>query len=66
MKNIIGSPVVAGRFLGIVSLIFPKFCHGARIPCEVRPDRARFSGKIIIAPKIGKIRFFQLIGKFGH
>ena len=54
------------RFLGIVSLIFLKFCHDARIACEVRSDRARFSGKIIFAPKIGKKGFFQLIGKFGH
>ena len=46
---------LSGYFLGIVSLIFSKFWHGARIPCEVVLDRARFSGKNFFAPRIGKM-----------
>ena len=64
---------LSGYFLGIVSLIFSKFWHGARIPCEVMHDRARFSGKFFLFPELGKwaqngpkTRFFQFIVKFGH
>ena len=61
------------RFLGIVSVVFSKFCHGARNLYEVVLDRARFFGKIFFAPKIGKMDqnrsktgFFEFIEKFGH
>ena len=49
-------------------LIFSKFWHGTRIPCEVVCDRAGFSRKIFFVPKIGKMgeKFFQFTGKFGH
>ena len=61
---------LSGRFLGIVLLIFSKFWHGARIPCEVVRDRVGFFGKKCFVPKIGimgqKQVFFQFIGKFGH
>ena len=40
---------LAGVFLGIVQLIFSKFWHGARIPCEVVP------------PKWAKNGFFNLL-----
>ena len=43
------------HFLGIVSLVFSKFWHGARNPYEVVRDRAGFSRKIFFAPKIGKM-----------
>ena len=46
---------LSGRFLGIVSSIFSKFWHGARIPFEVVCDRAGFSLKIFFAPKIRKM-----------
>ena len=56
---------LSGRFLGIVSLIFSKFWYGARTPCEVVCDRARFSRKIFFAPKIDKMGqkqgFFNLL-----
>ena len=42
-------------FLGIVLLIFSKFWHGARIPCQVMCDGAGFFRKIFFAPKIGKM-----------
>ena len=61
---------LSGCFLGIVLLIFSKFWHGARIPCEVVRDRVGFFGKKCFVPKIGKMGqkqvFFQFIGKFGH
>ena len=47
-------------FLWTVSLTFCKFWHGAWNPYEVVHDRARFSGKIFFAPKIGK-----MISKWG-
>ena len=54
-----------GHFLGIVSLIFSKFCHGARNLYKVVDDRAGFSGKIFFALKIGKMGlkqgFFNLL-----
>ena len=36
---------LSGHFLGIVSLVFSNFLHGARNPYEVVCDRAGFSGK---------------------
>ena len=60
------------RFLGIVSLVFSKFWYGARNPYEVVRDRARFFGKKLFAPKIGKMdqewvkKGFEFIGKLGH
>ena len=49
-------------FLGIVLLIFSKFWHGARIPCQVMCDRAGFSRKIFFAPKMGQNQgFFNLL-----
>ena len=33
-------------FLGIVSLVFSKFLHGARNVSKVARDRAGFSGKM--------------------
>ena len=49
----IGSAV--RRFLGIVSLDFSKFWHGARNPYEVVRDIAGFSRKFFLALKIGKM-----------
>ena len=46
---------LTGHFLGIVSLIFSKFWHGARIPCDVVLDRVGFSRKFFLPPKIGKM-----------
>ena len=43
---------LSGHFLGIVSLVFSKFWHGARNLYDVR-DRPGFSRKILFAPKIG-------------
>ena len=45
---------LSGQFLGIVSLIFSKFWHGARIPCEVVHDSAGFLGKFFLPQKLGK------------
>ena len=60
-------------FLEIISLVFSEIWHGARIPCEAVRDRAGFSGKFFLPPKLGKwtqngpkTGFFQFIGKFGH
>ena len=46
---------LCGRFLGIASLVFSKFWHGARNPYEVVRDRAEFSRKNFFAPRIGKM-----------
>ena len=46
---------LSGRFLGIVSLVFSKFQHGARNPYEIVHDRTGFSGTNFFAPKIGKM-----------
>ena len=35
------------HFLGILSLVFYKLCHGAGNPYEVGLDRARFSWKVL-------------------
>ena len=35
------------HFLGILSLVFYKLCHGAGNPYEVALDRARFSWKVL-------------------
>ena len=43
---------LSGHFLGIVSLVFSKFWHGARNLYDLR-DRPGFSRKIRFAPKIG-------------
>ena len=60
---------LCGRFLGIASLVFSKFWHGARNPYEVVRDRGRFSGKTFF-PKIWengpKTGFFEFIERFGH
>ena len=61
------------RFLGIVSVVFSKFCHGARNLYEVVLDRAGFFGKYFLPQKLGKWTkigqkqgFFEFIEKFGH
>ena len=60
---------MSGCFLGIGSLGFSEFWHGARNPYHVVRDRARFFGKTF-APKIGemsqKIGFFEFKEKFGQ
>ena len=65
LLSVLLSFCLCGRFLGIVLLIFSKFWHGARIPCEVMRDRARFSRKKFFTPKIGKMGqrqdFFNLL-----
>ena len=60
-------------FLGIGSLVFSKFQHGARNPYEVLRDRTRFIRKNLFAPKIwengpiiGKKRVFWFYLKFPH
>ena len=63
---------LSGCFLGIVSLIFSKFWHSARVPCEVVCDRVGFSKKKNChqnwenRAKMGLKRFFQFIGNLGH
>ena len=64
---------LSGHFLEIVSLIFSKFWHSGRIPCEVVRDRAGSFRKIFFAPKIGnmspkwaKNRVFWIYWKIGH
>ena len=57
---------LSGLFLGIVSLIFSKFWHGARVPCEVVRDRAGFSAKIFWPQNWengSKTRFFLIYWK---
>ena len=63
----------SGHFLRIVSLVFSKYWHGARNPYEFVRDRARFSRKIFLPPKLGnwtkngpKTGFFKFIEKFCH
>ena len=46
---------LSGRFLWIVSITFSNFWHGARNPCEVVRDRARFSRKNFFVTKMGKM-----------
>ena len=41
---------LSGCFLGIVSLVFSRFWHGARNPDEVVRDRAGFFGKKFFDP----------------
>ena len=61
-------------FLGIGSLDFSEFWHGARNPYEVLCHRATYFGKNIFClkhwgngPKIGqKIGFFEFEEKFGR
>ena len=63
---------LSGHFLGIVSLVFSKFWHGARNLYEILFDRAGFSGKIFLSrklengPRMGQNRLFEFIEKFGH
>ena len=45
---------LSGGFFGTASLIFSKFCHGARKPYEVVPGRAGLSRKMF-PPIIGKM-----------
>ena len=58
---------LSGCFLGIVSLFFSKFWHGARNQYEVVCDGAGFSGKKKFClknwengPKKGQKRFFKI------
>ena len=44
--SVLPSVLLSRHFLGNVSLVFSKFWHGARNPCEVVSDRARSSRKI--------------------
>ena len=64
--------VVSGYFLGIVSLVFPKFWQVARKLYEVLCDRGRFYGKYLLpknwesGPKMGQSRVFhEFIEKSG-
>ena len=64
---------LSGCFLGIASLVFSKFWHGARNPYEVVCDIAGFSRKKKISPKIermdqkwAKNMVFEFIEKFWH
>ena len=67
LPSVLPSFRLYGCFLGIVPLIFSKFWHGARIPCEVVRGRFRFSGKMgKWAQNEPKTGFFQFIGKFGR
>ena len=57
------------RLFGIVSLVFSKFCHGARNPYEVARDIAGFFQKKIFYPQNREkwtTDFFEFIEKFGH
>ena len=49
------------HFLGIVSLVFSRFFHGARNPYEIVHGRAEFRGKCFFVPKLGNV-----IEKFEH
>ena len=54
------------RFLGILSLVFSEFRHGARNPYEVVHDRAGFSGKSFLPQNLGKwTKNWPKIGLFG-
>ena len=53
--SILSSFHPSGRFLGIVLLVFSKFGHDARNPCEVVPERTGFTRKCFFAPEIGKM-----------
>ena len=61
------------HFLGIVSLVFSKFWHGARNPYEIVRDRAGFFSKVFLPPKLGKWTenglktvFFLFVVKFSY
>ena len=65
--------LLSGCFLGIISSAFSKFWHNARNPYEVVCNRARFSWKKILTPKLGKWTkngpkkgFFEYIEKICH
>ena len=53
--NVLLSFRLSGHFLGIASLVFSKFWHGARNPYEVVRDIAGFSRKKIFSPKIERM-----------
>ena len=55
LPSVLPSFYLSGHFLGMVSLIFSKFWVGARNLYEVVRDRDGFSGKILFAPKMGKM-----------
>ena len=59
-------PPVGAVFFGIVSLIFSKFCHGARNPCEIMCDRGGFYGIIPFPEKFGKWTENGPKTRFGH
>ena len=71
--SILPSFGLSRHFLGIVSLVFSKFWHGARNPYEFVYDRAGFSTIFFFfPPKIWKRTktgletvFFELIEKIG-
>ena len=59
--------------IGIVSLVFPKFWHGARNLYELVHGRAGFSGKKIFRQKLGKqtkngpkTGYFEFFEKFWY
>ena len=51
LRKILEFSESSGHFLGIVSLVFAKFWHGARNPYEV----LQIFWEIFFTPKIGKI-----------
>ena len=51
--------------LGMLSLLFSKFCHGARNPYKVVHDRVGFSVKNFLDQNGPKTGFFEFIEKFG-
>ena len=60
---------LSGHFPRIVSLVFPKFWHGARYSYEVVRDRAGFSRKLFLPHKLGKWTknaFLKFIEKSSH
>ena len=54
-KRVCLSFLLSGYFLGVGSLIFSKFWHGARNPNEVVHDRTRFFRITCFASNTGKI-----------
>ena len=67
------SVLLSRQSLGIVSLVFSEFWHGARNSYEVVLDRARFSGKKFLLQNLGKwtknggkTGLFEFIERFRH
>ena len=62
------SAILSRRFLGFVSLVSSELWHGTRILCEVVRERAGFSGKTFLLPKLGKWAknkfFFNILENF--